>query len=140
MNDPAVAFAAVYPGRNRASGPQSRDECGKSFLGIGQMMQNSDGKSVVEDALERRLRQVCLHDVGVGQVARIVEGRIDGLTQIEGHNLSRTEVRDYGGVAPFAAAAFQYSLASKEIRCDGPNPIEELLPVTIRQLGVVGPF
>src|SRR5207253_8056917 len=93
-----------------------------------------------ERTLNRRMVEVGLHDVRVGEVTRVLERGVDGIAQVHGDDVLRTELDGDGGVAAFAATAFEHAFTAKEVRLHRSNPVEELLLVVRGELVVMRPL
>src|SRR5215469_7889766 len=71
------------------------------------------------------MEQISLHDVHIVQVARIVEGRINGGAQVNPYDLARM-LRGEKHMTPLAASGIQQNLALKlvrRVRCEVPSEI-----------------
>src|SRR5689334_9046427 len=96
---------------------------------IGQVMQYTNGKSIVELARERQVINIGLDDVRVGQRSRSDKGCFDRDAEIDTNHVACAPACGELGVPAFAATAFEHDLVAEEFRRHRRDPTEKLFRV-----------
>src|SRR4051794_12865831 len=107
---------------------------------MGQVVQDTDRKCVIEGPRKGQIVDVCLQHVGVRQITSCGICSFNGRTEIDADNLFCSPAGSELRMTTFTAAAFQDHLVAKELRCHRLKPAEILLSVPGIFLGKVGPL
>src|SRR5262245_58991804 len=126
VNDPAVVFAPVNPGRDRPARFDVFDQRIEAPARIGQVMEHADRERVIEAPLQRQTIYVSLNDVDVGQISRVEMGGLDRHAQVYSDHVTRSPQTREPGVAALAASAFEHDLVADIIPGDRRDPIQKL--------------
>src|SRR2546426_1407028 len=104
------------------------------------MMQDADGKGVIENSWERQVVDVGLDHMGIRYLAGGRKSGFDGLAEIDSDYLARPPTRSQLRMATFTATTFEHHFVNEKVWAHGRYPAQKLFRVSFVGLCEMGPL
>src|ERR1700675_1227303 len=103
-------------------------------------MQYADAVGQLKGISERQIVRIRLHHMHVRKVVRVLEGGLHRIRKVNSDDLLRLELRTQEYMPSLPATNVQHCSSGESTWIKGLDPVQEFLPIRIRQRRVVGPL